>query len=634
MGAIAQISGVALVPGVSRNQRLYTPEIIQKAAERMQKRLADPNGLPIVMRTHHEAGDDSAKIVGRVTSVTVDNNKALRYKADLYNTPHGKTIANLVTPDSPALRSVSIHGYWMGETKQVTYQGRPATTADDLEIDAIDFTASPGVDGALIDKPTVTTENGILRTSISESASARVSVGEPVTSWTTIRGFQSDRIRRMAETYGWTPEEARAVPTGLLKGISVWEAKYSADDMKSLLSKGKAMKNASGEPSYPIADLSDLRKAIKAVGRGKASHDAIRQHIIKRAKALGAMDLIPANWTSSGSNETEYRLGIVSEYWPDGPANPSGFCIDAYSGPLSVTVRGSVSPDELRAAAKLAVCAAMDAICVMDPDDDADIDAFGDDSDMTTEDGGYMANADYGPDDDDKMGPKGEAKPVNGVAPGKRGAIEADAVDGINRNKASKKAIRKAVQKEMAKMMRDKAKPSDDDGDESAPKTSPSATKESTPENTKESAVSETTAASAAPNRALTDEDMKVLGETIGSALADAIRAVAETQAPKHAATPTQETTETPAESVAAVESNTKTEPSIAEMKESLAKELRNELRAELLKENGLPPRRGYRVNEESDEQVEMTDAELYDKHRVDILLGAFAAKTADAPAN
>jgi len=58
--------------------------------------------------------------------------------------------------------------------------------------------------------------------------------------------------------------------------------------------------------SYPVrpANLhggSDLGKAIHAVGRGGSSHDAIRRHIIARARAIGMSDQIPDNWSASGS---------------------------------------------------------------------------------------------------------------------------------------------------------------------------------------------------------------------------------------------------------------------------------------------------------------------------------------------
>jgi HK97 family phage prohead protease len=79
------------------------------------------------------------------------------------------------------------------------------------------------------------------------------------------------------------------------------KAKYDTDDLNKMLAKGHAIKNADGDPSYPVADEDDLDKAIKAVGRGGADHDAIRKHIIKRAKALGLSAKIPDSWNADGS---------------------------------------------------------------------------------------------------------------------------------------------------------------------------------------------------------------------------------------------------------------------------------------------------------------------------------------------
>lgn len=78
-------------------------------------------------------------------------------------------------------------------------------------------------------------------------------------------------------------------------------AKYSADDMRRLGGQGHAFKNSDGSYSYPIADAEDLQNAIHAVGRGNASHDALRKYIIGRARALGKSNMIPENWTSDGS---------------------------------------------------------------------------------------------------------------------------------------------------------------------------------------------------------------------------------------------------------------------------------------------------------------------------------------------
>ena len=61
--------------------------------------------------------------------------------------------------------------------------------------------------------------------------------------------------------------------------------------------KGQAMPGG----GYPVRNASDLDKAIKAVGRGKANHNAIRKHIIAQAKKLGLSEKIPDNWNPDGS---------------------------------------------------------------------------------------------------------------------------------------------------------------------------------------------------------------------------------------------------------------------------------------------------------------------------------------------
>jgi ATP-dependent Clp endopeptidase proteolytic subunit ClpP len=76
--------------------------------------------------------------------------------------------------------------------------------------------------------------------------------------------------------------------------------KYNADDRKRMAGNGHAMPDG----SYPIEDEEDLDNAIHAVGRGGADHDAIRRHVIKRAKALGKSDAIPDNWNADGSLKT------------------------------------------------------------------------------------------------------------------------------------------------------------------------------------------------------------------------------------------------------------------------------------------------------------------------------------------
>lgn len=92
------------------------------------------------------------------------------------------------------------------------------------------------------------------------------------------------------------------------------KAKYNADDLKRMAANGQAMK----DESYPIADKEDLTRAIRAVGRGGASHDAIRRHVIARAKALGASSEIPDNWGADGTLKKEADMAVATGETDDG----------------------------------------------------------------------------------------------------------------------------------------------------------------------------------------------------------------------------------------------------------------------------------------------------------------------------
>jgi hypothetical protein len=74
--------------------------------------------------------------------------------------------------------------------------------------------------------------------------------------------------------------------------------KYDAASRREMAASGEAM----ADGSYPVADVEDLHHAIRAVGRGRHdSHDAIRRHIIARAKTLGTSDAIPDDWNADGT---------------------------------------------------------------------------------------------------------------------------------------------------------------------------------------------------------------------------------------------------------------------------------------------------------------------------------------------
>ena len=76
----------------------------------------------------------------------------------------------------------------------------------------------------------------------------------------------------------------------------------TAEGRKKAASKGAALPGKDGgNPRYARPNVEYLKKAIRAVGRGKGDHAVIRRYLIRRARALGASNLIPDNWNSDGS---------------------------------------------------------------------------------------------------------------------------------------------------------------------------------------------------------------------------------------------------------------------------------------------------------------------------------------------
>jgi hypothetical protein len=74
----------------------------------------------------------------------------------------------------------------------------------------------------------------------------------------------------------------------------VEKREVSAGERADLAERGHAMPDG----SYPIAHVADLRNAIQSFGRAK-DKEAVKEHIIRRARALGATDLLPENWDTN-----------------------------------------------------------------------------------------------------------------------------------------------------------------------------------------------------------------------------------------------------------------------------------------------------------------------------------------------
>lgn len=74
-------------------------------------------------------------------------------------------------------------------------------------------------------------------------------------------------------------------------------ADITAADRKKAASSGQALPGG----RFPIRNRGDLENAIRAVGRAKGDHNLVRRFIIRRARALGLSNLIPATWAPDGS---------------------------------------------------------------------------------------------------------------------------------------------------------------------------------------------------------------------------------------------------------------------------------------------------------------------------------------------
>jgi hypothetical protein len=85
-------------------------------------------------------------------------------------------------------------------------------------------------------------------------------------------------------------------------------AKISQEERMDLAKEGKALPDG----AYPIRNADDLKNAIRAYGRSKASErKMVRKHIIKRARQLKKADLIPSHWLHADSMEAAEKVASM-----------------------------------------------------------------------------------------------------------------------------------------------------------------------------------------------------------------------------------------------------------------------------------------------------------------------------------
>jgi hypothetical protein len=361
--SVATVTGTALVPGVSMNKRLYSTELIGKAVARAQARLADPDGMPLTMRVAHPKPGEVVfapvtEIVGRVTKIWQEADGRARFTAAIADTHEGRTVAALVDnrDGRPYLRNVSIRGSWLGRTHRTLLPGgEMAESADDLELDGLDYTHKPGVAGADIEQvagpdegaresgpdgrtPITESVQEALVTAINEASAPAATIGPKV--WADM-GYLADGDKRL-------PLDSRS------EAKAAWRHITEADNARK----------------YTSAQLKRVKGRIKT---------ALGKH---------GVGLVGDGWLVESAEGAPVLEGYGEE-------RPGSFYVTLDNGKVCVTV-GSycIDPHDLDRIGRAAMDGACQALAAMDPDMDGDIDVPGAPSEDTDGDmGGESAPA-------------------------------------------------------------------------------------------------------------------------------------------------------------------------------------------------------------------------------------------------
>ena len=111
---------------------------------------------------------------------------------------------------------------------------------------------------------------------------------------------------------GWVVQEyKRRGGTYKMYDEDMDKREFSGATRERMAEAGTAMPDG----SFPIANRADLMNAIRSVGRAK-NYDAAKQHIIRRARALDAMDMLPEDWKNKATKGMTDWAGSIFDLNP------------------------------------------------------------------------------------------------------------------------------------------------------------------------------------------------------------------------------------------------------------------------------------------------------------------------------
>lgn len=135
-------------------------------------------------------------------------------------------------------------------------------------------------------------------------------LGELAASAPNLRGRvrEAKRALREANLEAITASAADMREKALVAAAVAELAKISQEEREELAKEGKALPDG----AYPIRNVEDLKNAIQAYGRAKASERRmVRKHIMKRARQLKQWKLVPEHWKNADSMETAQKVASM-----------------------------------------------------------------------------------------------------------------------------------------------------------------------------------------------------------------------------------------------------------------------------------------------------------------------------------
>jgi len=343
----ATIRGVFLKPGLSKNRRLYTRGNIAKAVERMQGQIQSGEGMPLNMATSHAAAfqDDATSTVGRITNVKILADGSAMFEAEIANTAHGRDVANLAA--GKFIKGVSIRGEWRGNPETIVHtDGQEATTADDLAIHGIDFTNSPGVEGAEIQYAALAESHNKLAIFESVETVEVVSRDEEMVAYEA-----ADVIRDAVETavedaVNSIFEKDASKPYG---NVAYADPGYQKDKKKR----------------YPIDTAAHVRAAWSYINQGDNAG------LYTTAQLARVKSRIKSAAKKFGINIVSEQEQLAADFQEILEAYASISLVNDYD---TINVTGQTNdPNKLRIVANRIAFGAIAAMHAIDPDDDGDI---------------------------------------------------------------------------------------------------------------------------------------------------------------------------------------------------------------------------------------------------------------------